>query len=574
MHNEKNQGAFMSAAIKLTTIGTIFATASVTFAADIPDSGRLLRESTPPPSVAPRQEPPKIHKPLEPKEQAPAGIKVKVSGFTFSGNSVFSSAELSALMSGYIGKELTLPELNAAVAEITAAYRAKGYFLASAILPPQTIKPDAPIIVEIIEGVLEGVRLEIKPAETRTPRSLLQRYVDRVPTGKPADEGSITDMLMRINEIPGISSRILLEPGSQKGTTKALLEATEGKGYSFSVDTDNHGGYATGYYRIGSTLELYSPLHMGDLFTLRAQTSFSGDTQTVQAGYSVPVSGSGTKVGFNYNFVTYQLGESFKTLDASGDAHDFLLTVTQPVVRSRNMILNFSLAGEGKLLNDRTGIASLKNQRHTASGQAGISGVEMDSWFGGGSTSFSANYIGGVVGIDDEVAKANDQSTDGLKTDGGYSRLAMSLFRNQNIYKNLSFYTGANGQWASSNLDSAEQFSLGGPGGVRAFPVSEASCDMGFVYTAELRYLIGSLGVVPGTLQLASFVDHGHAVLHETPVVPDNTRSLTGVGFGLTWFDADSFNIRSSVAWRTSGDATGKSEMDQPTVYFQAVKRF
>lgn len=563
----------MSITVKLVTVCSALTMTAGAFAADIPNAGQLLRESAPPPSLK-QQEPPRISPPQQRMDAAPSGVRVKVSGFTFSGNTIFTSVELSALLAGYVGKELTLPELNAVVAEITAAYRAKGYFLASAILPPQTIKPDAPIIVEIIEGVLEGVRLETKPAETRTPHSLLQRYVDRVPTGKPADEGSITDMVMRINEIPGISSRVLLEPGSQKGTTKALLEVIEGKPYSFFIDTDNHGGYSTGYYRVGSTLEIYSPLRMGDLFTLRAQTSFSGDTQTVQTGYSVPVSGSGTTVGFNYSFVTYQLGESFKTLDASGDAHDFLLTVTQPVVRSRNLILNLSLAGEGKLLNDRTGIANLKNKRHTASGQAGVSGVEMDSWLGGGATSFSVNYIGGVVGIDDEATKTNDQSTDGLKTDGGYSKLAMSLFRNQNIYKNLSFYTGANGQWASSNLDSAEQFSLGGPGGVRAFPVSEASCDKGFVYTAELRYLIGSLGVVPGTLQFVSFVDHGQAVLHETPVAPDNTRNLTGVGFGLTWFNADNFNLRSSVAWRTAGDATGKSEMDQPTVYFQAVKRF
>jgi len=295
----------MPAPFKLIAIGTIFATAGAALAVDIPDSGRLLRESTPPPALAPRQEPPKIQKPVEQKEQAPAGVKVKVSGFTFRGNTLFSNAELSALMSGYIGKELSLPELNAAIAEITNVYRAKGYFLAAAILPPQTINPDAPIIIEIIEGVLEGVRLETKPQETRTPQSLLQRYINRVPNGKPADEGSITDMVMRINEIPGISSRILLEPGSQKGTTKALLEVTEGKPYSISVDTDNHGGYATGYYRIGSTLELYSPLHRGDLFTLRAQTAFSGDTQTVQTGYSMPVSGSGTKIGFNYSYVTY-----------------------------------------------------------------------------------------------------------------------------------------------------------------------------------------------------------------------------------------------------------------------------
>jgi hemolysin activation/secretion protein len=564
----------MSMPFKIALLAATIAIATTAFAADRPDSGSLLRESAPPPTLRPQQPLPKIEPQQPQKEVETSGVRVKVSGFTFTGNTVFSGEELTALMSGFVGKELTLAELNAAAATITNAYRAKGYFLASANIPPQTIKTDAPIIIEIVEGILEGVRLETKPAVTRTPHSLLQRYIDRVPTGKPAEEETLSDMVMRINEIPGISSRILLEPGSQPGTTKALLEITEGKPYSISLDSDNHGSYSTGYYRIGSTLELYSPLQMGDLFTLRAQTSFSGNTQTVQTGYSLPISGSGTKVGFNYSFVTYQLGETFKSLDARGEAHDFIISITQPLLRSRSIILNLSLAGEGKLLDDRTGSAGLINRRHTTSGQAGVSGVEMDAWLGGGSTSFSLTYTGGFVDIDDETTKTNDQSANGLRTNGGYNKLAMSLYRNQNIYKNLSLFTGANGQWASTNLDSAEQFSLGGPSSVRAFPVSEATGDMGFVYTAELRYLIGTLGKIPGSLQLSGFYDYGHSVLQVNPITPSNTRDIAGAGFGVSWFDADSFSIRSTVAWRIAGSASGQSEITEPTVYFQVLKRF
>jgi hemolysin activation/secretion protein len=555
-----------------TTVLALTLCATTALAADRPDSGQLLRESTPPPALKPHQQPPVIPKPAEKKEQTPSGVRVKVSGFTFSGNTIFTSTELSALLADYIGKELTLAELNNAAALITTAYRAKGYFLATAGIPPQTIKADAPVVIEIVEGILEGIRLETTPAKTRTPRHLLQRYIDRVPTGKPTDEGAISDMVMRVNEIPAISSRILLEPGSQPGTTKALLEVKEGEAYSFSVDTDNHGSYSTGYYRIGYSLELYSPLKQGDLFTLRANPTFSGNSQTVQTGYSLPISDSGTKLGFNYSYVTYKLGESFKALDANGDAHDFTLTLTQPLIRSRSLILNLSGGSEAKLLDDRTDSANLKNQRHTITGQLGVSGVEMDAWQGGGSTSFSITYTGGFLNIDDSTTKANDQAT--LNTNGGYHKLAMNLSRNQNLYKSLSFYTGANGQWASSNLDSAEQFSLGGPSGVRAFPVSEASGDMGFVATAELRYLFDTLGSVPGSLQLATFVDHGYAVIHDAPIAPDNERTITGVGIGINWFDTSGFSIRSSVAWRTAGSATGKSEMTQPTVYYQAVKRF
>jgi hemolysin activation/secretion protein len=97
---------------------------------------------------------------------------------------------------------------------------------------------------------------------------------------------------------------------------------------------------------------------------------------------------------------------------------------------------------------------------------------------------------------------------------------------------------------------------------------------MGFVYTAELRYLIDTLGPVPGSLQLAAFVDHGYAVIHDEPIAPDNERTITGIGIGINWFDTSGFSIRSSVAWRTAGSATGRSGIEGPTVYYQAVKRF
>jgi hemolysin activation/secretion protein len=437
-------------------------------AVEIPDSGLLLRESTPPPGLAPRQEPPKIQRPVDLKEQPPAGIRVKVSGFTFVGNRVFSSDQLSALLAAYLGKELTLAELNEAAARITKAYRDRGYFLASAFIPPQTVKAGTPIIIEVAEGTLERVRVETVPGETRVPRSLLQGYADRVPINKPVQEGSLVSMVMRVNELPAISSRILLEPGVRPGTTAARLEVTEGKSYGISLDADNHGNYSTGEYRVGGGLELYSPFRLGDQFSLRAQTSTSGDTQAVHAGYTVPVNFYGTRVGLDYTYVVYELGRSFESLRANGDAHSFSLSIKQPLVRSRNLILNATLAGEGKLLDDRIDSVEARNQRHTAGWQAGLDGVEMDSFLRGGFTSFSLGYLGGHLGIDDAASLANDQATAGLGTDGGYTKISMLLARTQALFQGFSLYAGGYGQWADKNLDSSEQISLGGPGAVRA----------------------------------------------------------------------------------------------------------
>lgn len=546
---------------------------SFAFAADIPDSGRLLRESVPNTVFEPRKELPEIQKPVEHKESVQSGIRVKVNGFTFTGNSIFSNTDLTGLMSGYIGKELTLTELNAVAGTITNVYREKGYFLASAFIPPQTIKNGTLINIEVVEGVLEGVVLDTSPAEPRVPKSTLRSYADRVPVNKPAEEGSISSMVMMINELPNISSRILLEPGVRPGTTKATLKVSEGKPYALYLDTDNHGNYSTGYYRVGAGLDLFSPLRLGDQLTLRVQTATSGDSQNFRASYTIPVAHYGTKIGFDYSYVAYQLGRSFKPLNGNGDAHSFALTVTQPLVRSRNLILNATLAGESKLLDDRIDSVNSKNKRHTASWQAGFSGVEMDTFLGGGSTSFSLGFIGGNLGIGDSTALSNDQAPTGLRTNGGYSKISMNLARTQMLYKQISLFAGSYGQWADKNLDSAEQISMGGPSAVRAFQTGDSSGDSGFVSTAELRYLVGQINNIPGSFQFTGFVDYGHSVLHSNPIPgsTDNTRNLTGAGLGGSWFSADSFSIRTTVAWKVAGETR---PVDSPMFYFQAVKRF
>ncbi len=564
--------------VTASTVIALSLLAGTAFAADIPDAGRLLRESTPPPTLAPPPKAPEITAPTEPgKPSLPENVRVRISGFSYTGNTVFTAKELDAVMAPVIGKEISLAELERSVERITQAYRAKGYFLASAIIPPQALKPDQPVLIRILEGKLEKIDIKTQPPDTRTPKSLLERYSQRIATGKPVTGDELTETALLVNELPGIRARFLMEPGTQPGTTRAVLDVTEGKPYSVSLYSDNYGNYSTGYYRVGAGVDLYSPFHLGDQLSLQGQSSTSGDSQSAGISWSVPLSSSGTRLALDYSWVDYQLGRSFASLDAKGDAHQVSLTVTQPLIRQSNLYLNGFISGEGKLLDDRITSSDQINKRHSAGGQAGITLYSTDTLLGGGSTSCGITYTGGSLSFDNDSARSNDQSSSGLHTEGVFNKISGSVSRSQNLYDSLSLYAAASGQWSDTNLDSSEQISLGGPNAVRAYPVGEAGVDLGVISTLELRYLLPNLGSLPGRIQLAALFDHGYGEVNQSPLASSshNYRHLYGTGFGVNWQWDELVSLKSSVAWRmgelpTSDNAAGT----KPTVYLQAVVRY
>ncbi len=562
----------MSALLKKLVFISLFL-GSAALAADLPDAGRLLKENTPPAAINPRETLPPLEKKVTSEEQVRDGSRVMVSGFIFTGNTLFSGSELASLMSSSIGKEMTLAELNSAAAAITNKYRDKGCFLASVFFPPQSIQPGMPLVIEVVEGILDKIEIETVPEKTRTPTGLLKSYASHLPTGKPVEDGALTSMVMKTNELPNISSRITLEPGSRPGTTKATLEVTEGKPYSFALDMDNYGNDATGNNRAGGTLDLYSPLHLGDQLALHLQSSTTGELQNARANYTIPVMSYGTKIGVDYNFVTYKLGGPFKTLNAEGNAHNLTLSITHPLVRRRNLILNAKAAGEGKLLDDKIQNPQSRNQRHTAALQLGLAGVQMDRFSGGGSTSFSFGVAAGNLDINDTETLLTDLSSSGLHTNGSYSKLNLSMARTQTIHNALSLYMGCYGQWSSKNLNSSEQLSLGGPGAIRAWQIGESYADNGVIATAEFRYQFEGIGKLPGKVQAIAFADHGYAELHANPIndAGTNTRNLTGAGIGVTWLDANNYSLQATCAWKVQGETTPENS---PMIFVQAVKRF
>ena len=139
-----------------------------------PDAGQILEQQTreplrlPPPAdddVRPRPPEPKPALPVSPT------LRVQVTQFTFSGNTLYSDAELTEVVKEFVGKELDFEGLNEAANKVRAHHRSRGYFLAQAYLPQQAIRGGS-VEIAIIEGRVGHVELQRRPA-TRLAEWLL-----------------------------------------------------------------------------------------------------------------------------------------------------------------------------------------------------------------------------------------------------------------------------------------------------------------------------------------------------------------------------------------------------------------
>ncbi|MGZ5800113.1 MAG: ShlB/FhaC/HecB family hemolysin secretion/activation protein, partial [Burkholderiaceae bacterium] len=272
-----------------------------------PDAGQILRErdQTDPSLQRPPKEAPPISVPSErPAAPTPDGTKVPVNTFHITGATTFTADELSNLLNQWKGRELTLEDLQAATERITRYYREQGYLVARAYLPEQTIRNG---IVEI--AVLEGrIGQVILKNSSGISDYQAQAWTDKINPGTIIHEPELERTLILLNDTPGISAaNAALQPGASVGLSDLVVSLQPGPFISGEIDASNYGNRYTGAYLAGGTLNLNSPLHIGDQVTARIQAS---DERMYygRLAYRVPIGASGLIAGGAWSDSRYHLG--------------------------------------------------------------------------------------------------------------------------------------------------------------------------------------------------------------------------------------------------------------------------
>jgi hemolysin activation/secretion protein len=327
-----------------------------------PDAGDNLREVQKQPLPLPTPSAPAPVRVEEQKSKAAAsgGVKVAVKKVQVTGNAIYTSAELEALVNYLVGGEHALSDLDTAAQRITAFYRQNGYIVAHAYLPVQEVK-DGLIRMEVLEGRVDKQRVE---NNSLLVDDRVNDYLGRVKRGDVLKAEEVDRVLLLLSDVPGVgSARAALQPGASVGTSDLVVELKPSAPYLASVDLDNYGGRYTGQYRFGASFTVNSPTGLGDSLSLRAQMS-NGDLAYWKVGYQIPVGDNGIRVGGTYSDSRYGLGKEFASLGAYGSGVDFTLFGSYPFIRTQITNLTGTVTYQDKYLHDVTKVSFSEGIKH------------------------------------------------------------------------------------------------------------------------------------------------------------------------------------------------------------------
>ena len=545
-----------------------------------PDAG-TLQESPRQIPLLPPTGAPQITLPAATKSKpATSAVRITPAAFRFEGNSIFADSVLATLVEDRTNQPTDLSGLTEAASRISRYYRAHGYLLTEAYVPEQVFQAvGGTVTIAVVEARIGKVQVQVDGKDGSA--SYVRRVVEsNLQPGALISEYLLDKPVLLLRDLAGIEASATVQPGQQSGQADVMVSVqSSGLVVDGSVGVDNFGARSAGAWHLSGNVNVSNLLGRGDVFSARAQLSEASRSHLYRLAYALPVDTEGTRLTLTAARTDYALGEPFTALGATGKADVLGLALTRPLIRSREANLYGLLGLEHKKFSDQLTTPANESARRIVAARVGVLGNFTDELVGSGAASSYA--LTGTLGRTrmDALSLGFDQGPGGLRTAGGFSKLNLEFQRTQFFNNPSSVHISLQAQMASKNLASAEKMALGGPNGVRSYPVGEGIGDSGLLFNLEYRYQLPAPITVAGEpVSLAAFYDYGTVrVNHDDSAVPggNNRVSLGAVGIGALAGRVNNFMITTYLAWRTTRSAPTTGEPDRsPRAWVSAQKWF
>jgi hemolysin activation/secretion protein len=436
-------------------------------------------------------------KPLRQQDLEATGEKITLAGFKYQGNTLFSSDEINSVTQPWLNKPLSFIELREVTVALQNFYSDRGR-IAQASFPPQDIE-NGIVLIAILEGRMGKVDVKSDNGSTQFSAEYAKKFFgNAVVSNELIDTQPLERGLMLLNEVPGVRATAAFEAGTLPGTSDFKIGLFDTPFFSGQASLSNYGSSSTGVGQAVAALAFNNLTGAGDQVNINAIQSL-GSSYAV-ASYNRPIGANGLKAGAQATYLTYQTLSSWSDTQTQGSANSASAFLTYALTRKPTALSTLKLNVEQRNYNNLQAGNTISNYQINAA-SLGISA----SVFEGSRSVFSygMTYTLGQLTINEFMQAVQDQIGPG--TSGTYSKLNFNLTHKQELtaLPSTSWTNSVYGQLANKNLNSSEQIYMGGPYGVRAYPLAQGGGSQGAIMTSELAYKVDN------NWQVSSFFDVG-----------------------------------------------------------------
>ncbi len=514
------------------------------------------------------------------------GDKVQVDRFRLEGAESIEDGKVSLLELNKVLEKIrksrpdgfTIGQLQQVANEITQYYRQQGYILAQAFIPQQKIT-DNVVVISLLSGKLGQ---NTTSGNDYYSDELIQWHFEDL-VGQAIEAGEIESALLSLNDIPGLEAYGVFKPGQHIGETELVIKTKREKPINFVVIADNYGVETTGNNRLIASLAWNNPTGNGDRLIVTALQTFDPDDSSYGAfSYEIPVFTPAISLGVAYNLNDYAISQALDIPDTEGDTEAASIYGSYSFVRSRSLNMSATLDFSRKKANVEFKDFDFdlgEDNLSVVSGEFDFDSV--DTLIGAAITegSFSVHKgLADFAGAMDSNGDNNSlrQGGSGEYAGGDFLKYAFDLTRLQLINGSNSLLIRLEGQYSDDLLTSIEQYSMGGPNSVRAYPVSEYVRDKALF--ASLEWVINAPGFSDKpafagrnwgeVFQVSFFVDYAEGRQNDPRSFENKEENISGAGIGLELNLSEAFFIRFEAATPLSDQDA--SNGDNPQYWLSA----
>lgn len=471
-------------------------------------------------------------------------VKVLVKEFRFTGVSRISEVILQEALTPWIGQFVSLTELKKAADIVVEVYR-RNNLLAQAFIPPQKIDKDGVVLISVLEAKLGAVKVDGQNDSPRFSIAKVEEYITFAnPIGGSVDTQAIERVIYILNEIPGLAVTTSIEPGDNDGDVTLRVLAADTPLFKGRAELNNYGSRSTGVAQSSASLYVNNPNGYGDQISLNGL--YSEGSHYSSLSYSLPIDQNGWRVGFSTSYLDYETLRSFA--GTKGYSNTLGINATYPIIRSQLQNLNISFTHDQKSYRNHLVSSGVPTSHYQIKNYGvNLSGNRYDGLWGGGISSASLSLISGRFSSESETPDY------GARNNKQFTKISYLLSRNQQVIPDSTVLNiSVSGQFASTNLDSAEKFYLGGPNGVRSYPNSQGGGDQGLIVNFEVQHQLPERVVGYAFLDIGFIQQYKNKEVYSQELInnrADNTYSLSGIGVGAK-YNYLGINLSGSIAWR------------------------